>query len=181
MASFSFNEIELDYECDHDPWLCDSIPIFKSMLTLVSLPTLDPIPEPTLIPVPIELEIEPLILESHIPLMRKEWEFQFFGLDPIFEPNPTLEFKFDLIHIPESVLVPEYFTLEPKSTILPSHILLLDQGMTKMTPRWYFKIDHITEMILMLGFCMIQFSLVVVKMKIRKSSSEVGSLKLYII
>ena len=28
LASFHFNEIELDYECEPDPQLCDSVPIF---------------------------------------------------------------------------------------------------------------------------------------------------------
>ena len=49
-------------------------------------------------------------------------------MDPTFEPNLTLESKLDLSHIPESVLVPESFTLEPNSTFLSCHILLLDQG-----------------------------------------------------
>ena len=75
LASFHFKKIELEYEYDPDPQLCDSILIFDSMLTLVSLPNLDPILEPTLIHVPIELKIEPPILDSHIPLMGKECEF----------------------------------------------------------------------------------------------------------
>ena len=66
LESFHFKKIELDYEYDPDPQLCDSILIFESMLTSVSLPDLDPIPEPTLIYVPIKLEIEPPILKSHI-------------------------------------------------------------------------------------------------------------------
>ena len=41
LASFSFNEIEFECECDADPQPCDSVPIFESMLTLVSLPNLD--------------------------------------------------------------------------------------------------------------------------------------------
>jgi len=45
------------------------------MLTLVSLPNLNLIFELTLIPVPIKLEIEPHILDSHILLMEKECEF----------------------------------------------------------------------------------------------------------
>ena len=32
------SEVELDYECEPDPQLCDSVPIFESMLTTVSLP-----------------------------------------------------------------------------------------------------------------------------------------------
>jgi len=54
--------------------------------------------------------------------MGRECQFQFFDLDLTFEPNPPLEPKFDLSHIPELVLVPEHFTLEPKSTIPQSHI-----------------------------------------------------------
>jgi len=41
LASFSFNEIELENECDPDPQPCYSVPIFESMSTPVSLPNLD--------------------------------------------------------------------------------------------------------------------------------------------
>jgi len=75
LASFSFNEIELDYECEPDLQPCDSVLIFKSMLTPISLTDLDSFPEPTLIPIFINLETEPLILDSHIPLMGRECEF----------------------------------------------------------------------------------------------------------
>ena len=78
LASFHFNEIELEYECEPDPKLCDSISIFESMLTPVSLPKLDPSPKPTLIPVSINFEIEPPLLDSHISLMRKESEIELF-------------------------------------------------------------------------------------------------------
>jgi len=73
LASFHFNEIELKHECEYDPdpQLCDSIPIFESMLTRVSLPKLDPVPEPTLIPVSIDFEIEPPLLDSHISIDEK--------------------------------------------------------------------------------------------------------------
>ena len=47
LASFYFNEIELEHECDLDPQLYDSIPIYESMLTPVSLPNLDPFFEST--------------------------------------------------------------------------------------------------------------------------------------
>ena len=57
------------------------------MLTLVFLPNLDQFPEPTFIPVPIDLEIESPILDSHIPLMKKESEFQFLDLVSTFEPG----------------------------------------------------------------------------------------------
>ena len=66
------------------------------MLTLVSLFDLDPIFEPTLILVSIDLEHEPPILDNHIPLLKNECEFQFFDLDQTLEPNPTLEPKLDL-------------------------------------------------------------------------------------
>jgi len=108
--------------------LYDSVSIFESMLTPVFLPDLDPILKPTLILVPIEVEIEPPILDNHISLMEKKCEFQFLDLDPNFEPNPTLKPKLDLSHILESVLVPVPFIPEPKSSILSNHIFLLDQG-----------------------------------------------------
>ena len=47
------------------------------MLTPVSLPDLDPVLEPTLILAPIELEIEPPILDNHIPLLGKEVNLNF--------------------------------------------------------------------------------------------------------
>ena len=93
MISFYFNEIELDYECKPDPQLCDSVPIFESMLTPVFLPNLDQFPEPTFIPVPIDLEIESPILNGHIPLMGKECEFQLFYLDSTLELKPTFNPK----------------------------------------------------------------------------------------
>ena len=78
--------------------------------------------EPAFIPVPINLEIESPILNSHIPLMKKECEFHFSDLDPTIEqiptPEPTLDF--------ELVMVPEQITLESKSSISQNHILLLD-------------------------------------------------------
>ena len=123
MASFHFNEIELDYECEPDLQLCDSVPIFESMLTLVFLPNLDQFPEPTFIPAPIDLEIESPILDSHIPLLEKECKFYFFNLDSILESKLTLEPKLDLNHIPELVLAPISFILEPKSSILQNHVL----------------------------------------------------------
>jgi len=36
LVSFHLNEIELEYECEPDPQLCDSIPIFEFMLTPAS-------------------------------------------------------------------------------------------------------------------------------------------------
>jgi len=97
-------------------------------LTLLSLPNLDHLPEPTLILVPIKLEHEPSILESHIPLIRNECEPQHFDLDPTLESYPILEPRFDLKQFHESLLVLKLFTLEPKSIILSNHIPLLEQG-----------------------------------------------------
>ena len=72
-----------------------------------------------------KFKIEPPILGCHIPLMEKEYEFQFFDLDTTLEPKLTLEPNVDF-H--ELVLVPEPFISEPKSSIRQNHILLLDQG-----------------------------------------------------
>ena len=47
----------------------------------MSLPNLDPIPEPTLILVPIDYEIESSIVDSRIPLMDQECELKFFDLE----------------------------------------------------------------------------------------------------
>ena len=64
-------------------------------------PIPDLIPKPTLIPIPIELEHEPLILDSHIPLLENECELQFYDLDQTYEPTPTLgESEVDLSFIP---------------------------------------------------------------------------------
>ena len=125
MKSFHFNEIELDYECEPDPQLCDSVSIFDSMLTPIFLPNLNQFPELSFIPVPIDLEMESPILDSHIPLMGKECEFQFLDLDSTLEPKLTLEPKVDF---PELVMVSKLIILESKSTIPPSCILLLDIG-----------------------------------------------------
>ena len=104
LISFSFNEIELDFECEPVSQPCDSVPIFESMLTLISLTDLDPFPEPTLILVSMDFETEPPILDSHISLMGNECELQFFDLEPTIESKPTLKPKLDF---PESVLVSE--------------------------------------------------------------------------
>ena len=65
LASFHFNEIELDHECEPDPQLCDLVSIFESMLTPVFLPNLDQFSELTFITVPIDLEKESPILDSY--------------------------------------------------------------------------------------------------------------------
>ena len=95
------------------------------MLTPVFLPDLDPISKPTLIPIHIEFEHEPLILDSHILLLENECELKFYDLDQIHEPTLTLEPKLDLSFILESVSVPISFIDEPKSSIPQNHIPLL--------------------------------------------------------
>ena len=55
--------------------------------------------------------------------MGKECEFQFLDLDLTLETKLTLKFKVDFFKL---VLVSEPIILEPKSTILSSHILLLN-------------------------------------------------------
>jgi len=81
LASFHFNEIELENECDPDLQFYDSALNIESILTPLSLSDLVHNLEPILIPVHINLEYEPLILESHISLMGNECE-PFFDLDP---------------------------------------------------------------------------------------------------
>jgi len=78
LVSFHFNEIELEDECDTDFQYRDSVSLFESMLTPVSLSDLDPIPEPTHIPIPIELEHEPPMLDSYIPLLGNECKLEFY-------------------------------------------------------------------------------------------------------
>ena len=100
MTSFHFKDIKLEHECELDLQFCDSVPNFESMLTFISLPVLNPIHEPTLITIPIDLEHEPPILDSHIPLLGKECKSQFFGLDSTLELKLTIEPKLYLSHIP---------------------------------------------------------------------------------
>ena len=87
LASFHFNEIELDCECERDPQLCNLVSNFEFMLTPISLPNLGPIIEPTLIPIPIDFEIKPLILDNHILLMDHECELIFLYLDSTLGPK----------------------------------------------------------------------------------------------
>ena len=101
------------------------------MLTLVSLPDSDLILKPTLIPIPVEFEHEPLILDSHILLLENEYELQFYDLGYTHKPTPTLESKLDLSFILELVSVPIPFIVEPKLSIPQNHISLLDKGLNQ--------------------------------------------------
>ena len=74
-----------------DPQFGGLISLFESMLTLVSLPDLNHIPKSVLTHVSVNFKLESLISQNHIPLMRNEYEPQFFYLDPILEPILTLE------------------------------------------------------------------------------------------
>ena len=157
-------KLKFEHACDPDLQLCDSVLIFKSILTPVSLPNLDHILGLTLIPIPINLEHEPSILESHNPLMRNEYEPLLFDLHPTLEPNMTLESLLDLNQLPESVLVPVPLTLEPKSTISPIHIQLLDQGVRQYNSEmiyqdWSFNPDNFHD-----GIFMILFNLGVIRL-----------------
>ena len=71
-------------------------------MTPISLPDFFHIPESTLNPVPVHREMESPIFYDHIPLMGKVCEYQFFGLDPNFEPNstPISESRLDLSQFP---------------------------------------------------------------------------------
>ena len=89
---------------------------------------MDPITKPTLIPIPIELEHEPLILYSHIPLLENECELEFCDLDQTHELTLILEPKLTLSFIPESVSVHISLIVEPKLSIPQNHIPL-DQGL----------------------------------------------------
>ena len=84
LASLSFPEIEIEPECESEPHIDNSISLFGSIMTLVSLPDFFSILESTLNPVPVHHEIELPIFYDHILLMEKVCEYQFFGLDPIF-------------------------------------------------------------------------------------------------
>jgi len=120
---------------------------------LVSLPELNHILESILIPMLVNLLLESPILQSHILLIENEYEPQRFNLDPILESNLSLKLLLDLSNIPESVLVPVPFILEPKLTPSPNHISLLDQDIgqykSKMIYRdWAFDLDKCQDTIL---------------------------------
>jgi len=94
VASFNFNEIELNCEFEPDPQLCDLVPNFESMLSSVSSPNLDSIPKPTLILVPTYSRIESPIMDGHIPyMMNDECEPKFLDWESALELDLTLEPK----------------------------------------------------------------------------------------
>ena len=93
---------------------------------------MDLILKPTLIPIPIELEHEPPMLDIHISLLENECELQFYDLDETYKPTLTLEPKLDLSFILELISIRIPFIVESKSSISQNHISLLDQGLAVM-------------------------------------------------
>ena len=74
LARFSFDEIELDSERKPDLQTCDSVPIFESMLTRISLTDLNPFPKSALVPDPISFEPKSTTLPNHILLLDLDIE-----------------------------------------------------------------------------------------------------------
>jgi len=74
LASYPFLEIELELESDPEPHVGDSISLFHSIMTPVSLPDFFSIPESTFNPVPVHYEIESPISYDHTSLMGKVCE-----------------------------------------------------------------------------------------------------------
>ena len=64
-------------------------------------------------------------------MLENECELEFYDLDQTHEPTPTLEPKFDLSFIPESISVPIPFIIEPKLSILTNQISLLHQDVNQ--------------------------------------------------
>jgi len=90
LASYPFPQIEIELESDPKPQVGNFISHFDSIMTPVSLPDFFSIPESTLNPIPVHLEIESPISYDHTSLMGKVCEHQFFNLYPNFEPTSTL-------------------------------------------------------------------------------------------
>ena len=113
-------------ECNFDPQICDPVQIPESILTSILLSDLSNILESVLIPIPVILELESPILESHIPLWENECrlEFQLLDLDSLPEPILTPEPLLDFNKFPESVLV--HVLPEFKSIIPSFHTSFLD-------------------------------------------------------
>ena len=93
--------------------------------------------------------------------MEKECEFQFLDLDSTLEPKLTLGSKVNFL---ELVLISEPIILEPKSTIPPSHIVLLDIGIDHDDSVMISKTGHVKGISFMIGSFMILFILGTVNM-----------------
>ena len=131
MASSHFSKIELNEKCDLDSQICDPVQIPESILTPILLPKLSNILESVLIPTPVILEHESLILR-HILLLENECglKFQLLDLNPLPEPISTPEPLLDLSYFSESVLVP--VLPKSKSIILSFHTPFWDKGVDKI-------------------------------------------------
>ena len=82
LASYPFPEIEIEPECDPEPHVSNSISLFNSIMTSVSLPDFFSIPESTLNPVPVHREIESPIFYDHISLIGKVCD-----INSLFRPH----------------------------------------------------------------------------------------------
>ena len=116
-------------------------------MTPIFLPEFFHIPESTLNSVPVHCEMESPIFYDHISLMGKVCEYQFFDLDPIFEPilTPTFESQLDLSHIHVSVLV--LFCLSPNRSSFTITLYCWTKVLTKMTQELFLKIKNWMEII----------------------------------
>ena len=110
--------------------------------------------------------------------MGRGYEFQFFNLDSTIEPIPTLEPTLDFS---ELVMILEPITLEPKSTIPLSHILLLDIGIEQDDSVMIFKTCHVKRISFMIGSFMILFLLGIVIMYTKKRSIKANFVNHHII
>ena len=96
-ASYHFSKIELELESDPEPQIGNSISLFDSIMTLISLPNFFSIPKSTLNPAPVHREIESPISYDHTSLMGKVCELQFFGLNPCLNQFRLVLLNLDLI------------------------------------------------------------------------------------
>ena len=84
---FIFKKIELEYECDPNPQLSDSIPIFEFIWTPMFLFNLDPFFEPTSISVPINLKLNNLFWKVTFHWWEKNVNFNFLIWNQLLNQN----------------------------------------------------------------------------------------------
>ena len=115
LTSYPFPEIELENACDHEPQLGNSVSLFDSMWTSVSLPHFNPFSESTLDPVSIHREIEsPIFFDQQIELDQFhtfECPIDILPSSHSYEIELNKECDFDPqicdpVQIPESLLTP---------------------------------------------------------------------------
>ena len=140
LASYSFPEIELENEYDHEPQLSDSILLPDSIMTPVSSPDFNLFSESTLDPVPIHNEIESPIFDNHHIELDQFYNFEspidklasshFYEIE--LNEKCDIDSQFcDPVQILESILTP---ILLPdlsnilESVLIPTPVILeLDQ------------------------------------------------------